>query len=170
MVGVKGSRVQPAPGGTTSRWETRASVGPGRPARTSIRTEVSSRTASRPHPRARPSRKSATAASSPLTDGMATSSSSSFSSSGKIHPEVRRLLLAPDDHRPTTGAGEDLEEERVGRAPVDDMSALDATGGRTDASFDLGPHPAAQHTAGHEAREVVGVREGDEGGGVVPVA
>src|SRR6185295_7698368 len=157
--GVKGSRVQPLPGGTTSRWETSASVGPGLRPRTSIRTASSSRAASTPQPRAVASTYRASASSSPLTDGMATIASSRAISSGKIHPQVGRLLLATHDHGAAAGAGEHLEQQRVGRPAVDDVGALDRAGGRPDARLHLGPHAAGEHAARHETRQVVGIGE-----------
>src|SRR3954451_6607945 len=131
--GANASRVHPTPGGTTSRWETSASVGPGARPRTSTRTEVSSRTASRPHSRTVCSTNSATGPSSPLTEGIATRRSSSVSSSGKIDPEVGRLLLAADDHGAASGTGQHLEQERIRRPTVDDVGALDPARGCADA-------------------------------------
>ena len=76
IVGVNGSRVQPSPGGTTSRCDTSASVGPGAQPRTSIRTAgVVAHARRGPTPRARlPPRTRRAAPRSPLTEGMATSS------------------------------------------------------------------------------------------------
>src|SRR3954462_13371370 len=121
MAGSKGSRLHPAPGGTTSRWETRAIVGPVPQPCTSTRTPEASRTRSSPHRRAVASTKTATSASSPLTDGMATSSRRSSISLGKVDAEIGRLLLAADDHGATAGSGEHLEQQRIGNPTIDDM-------------------------------------------------
>src|SRR3954454_7950401 len=170
MAGVNGSRVQPAPGGTTSRWDTSASVGPAARPRTSTRTDASSRTTSRPQLRVVCSTKSASGPSSPLTEGIATRPSSSVSSSGKIDPEVGRLFLPSDDHGATPGTSEHLEQERIRRPAIDDVGALDPAGGRADAGLDFGPHPTAQHAIGHEPSEVVGIGEGHQSGGIGAIA
>src|SRR5882724_12965477 len=170
IAGVNGSRVQPAPGGTVSRWETSASVCPCPKPLTSTRTEVSSRTTSSPQPRTVCSTNSAMVCSPPLTEGMATSSSRSSTSPGKVHSQVGCLLLPPDDHGSSAGPAEDLEQQGIGGAALDDVGALDAAGGGADAGFHLGPHAAGERAARHEARKVVGIGESDEGGGVGAVA
>jgi len=58
------------------------------------------------------------ASSSPLTEGIATNASSRAISSGKIHPQVRRLLLPTHDHRAASRPGEHLEQQGVRRATV----------------------------------------------------
>src|SRR5512142_2263037 len=170
MDGRNGSRVQPSPGGTTSRWETKASVGPAAFPRTSTRTPAASRTTPRPQPSTVSSTSRPTASSLPLTDGVATRSRSSSISAGQVNAKVGRLLLSADDHGTAARAGEHLEQECVGGSAVDDVRALDAAGCRADARLDLGTHPAGQGAARHEAGEVVGVGEGNERRGIVPVA
>src|SRR5712692_1900219 len=140
ITGANGSRVQPSPGGTTSRWVMRASVGPVRFPRTSTLTPVASRTTSSPAARADCSANCATASSSPLTDGMATRSRSSWTSV-ELGLKLHRLL-ATDDHRAAPDAREHLEQQRVGGPSVDDVRPLHAVRRGPDARLDLGPHPA----------------------------
>src|SRR5512143_984108 len=144
MDGRNGSRVQPSPGGPTSRCETNASVGPAAFPRTSTRTPAASRTTGSPQPSTVSSTSWPTASSLPLTDGVATRSRSSSISAGQVNAKVGRLLLSADDHGAAARAGEDLEQECVGGAAVDDVGALDSAGRRADAGLHLGAHSAGQ--------------------------
>src|SRR4051812_34003667 len=144
MTGVNGSLVQPAPGGTTSRCEASASVGPAPHPRTSMRTPLSLRTTSNPQRRAVSSTKMASSVSSPLIDGIAMSSRRRLISPGKIYPHIRGLLLSAYDHRSTASSSEHLEQECVGCPPIDDVGALDTAGGRAYAGLDLGSHSTGQ--------------------------
>src|ERR1043166_57661 len=116
----------------------KARTGPGRPLSARIVTEASSRTTSRPLLRAAVSSERATSASSPLTEGIATSSLRSAISVGKVHSYICRLFLPADDHRPRAGAGEDLEEDRVVHPSVDDVGPLDTAGRGPEAGLDRG--------------------------------
>src|SRR5919107_4796072 len=170
MTGVKGSRVQPAPGGTTSRCEASTMVGPAPQPRTSTRTPCAFRTTSSPQRRAVSSTKTARSVSSPLIDGMAMSSRSRLISPGKVHSQIRRLFLAAHDHGSASGSGENLQEQRIRSTPIDDVGALDASGGRTDAGLDLGAHSTSERPIRHETRKIVGVSKGDQSGRVIPIA
>src|SRR5690606_25970336 len=132
-----------------------------RPA-TVIFTPVWSRTTSSPHPRAVASASRATASSEPLTEGVATSSVRSSISVAELAAKIGRLLLAADDHGTAAGAGEDLEQQRVGLAAVDDVRALDSAGGCADARLHLRPHAAGDRAAREQGGEVVGIGEGNE--------
>src|ERR1043166_5156289 len=136
----------------------KARTGPGRPLSARIVTEASSRTTSRPRCRAAVSSKRATSASSPLTEGIATSSLRSAISVGKVHSYICRLFLPADDHRPRAGAGEDLEEDRVVRPAVDDVGPLDAAGRGPGAA----PAGGARPVRGRPPRRA---RGGGGGGG-----
>src|SRR5574337_2079828 len=170
MAGANGSRVQPSPGGTTSRCETSASVGPGVGPQSPTRTPEASRTTSSPQVWARASTTRATASSAPLTEGVATSSRRSSTSAGQVNAKIGRLFLPSHDHGAAAGAGEDLEQQGVGGPAINDMGALDAARRRAHAGFDLGPHAARDGAGLHEVREVIGIGEGHQGRRVVAVA
>src|SRR5215204_7412625 len=164
IAGVNGSRVQPAPGGTTSRWEASAIVGPAPQPLISIRTALAFRSTGRPHRRVVSSMKTASSVSCPLTEGMAISSRSRSTSPGKIHPQICRLLLATHDHGATARPGKHFEQQRIGDPAVDDVGTLDATGSRANARLDLRPHAAAEHTVCHETGKIIGIGKGDQCG------
>ena len=88
MVGRKGFRVHPSPGGTTSRCEASSRVGPAASSPTLRRTLVSSRTTSMPARRAYASTNSAAPASFPLMDGIATRSRRNETSVGQVDANV----------------------------------------------------------------------------------
>src|SRR5687768_15863336 len=112
----------------------------------------------------------ASSASWPLTDGMAISSRRRSISPAKIPPQIRRLLLAADDHRAAACSGEHLEQQGIGYPTIDDVGTLDPPGGRPNARLDFRAHATAERAVGHEAGKIVGVGEGDQRGRVGAIA
>ena len=74
------------------------------------------------------------------------------------------------DHRPDAGVGEDLEQQHVGDAAVEDVGAADAVAHGLDAAGDLRDHPAGDRAVGDQRLELVGGRLADQAGRVVDVA
>src|SRR3954468_4998691 len=126
-----------------------------------MRTPFASRITSSPQRRTVSSTNTARSVSSPLTDGIATSSRNRSISPGKVHPQIGGLLLAAHDHGPAAGTGEDLQQQCVRGSPVDDMGPLYPTRRSADAGLDLGPHAPTQHTIGHEPCQIIRVGKGD---------
>src|SRR5437868_7412487 len=126
-------------------------------------TAVSSRMVGSRWSIAHRSMKCATPSSVPETEGVATRSRRRVTSVGEIDTDIRRLFLATHDHRTDPRTGEHLEKERIGGPPVDDVGALDAPGGGTNARLDLGAHPTGERAARHQFGKVVGVGEGHQG-------
>src|ERR1700694_2694050 len=125
-------------------------VGPTSKPRSSNRTPLGSRATPSPHRRAVSSTNTAASASSPLTEGIATRSRSSSTSPGKIHPQIGGLLCPAYDACAPPGTDEDLQQKGIGSTPVDDVGALDTTGGGADAGLDLGTHATRQRSIGCE--------------------
>ena len=74
------------------------------------------------------------------------------------------------DHRADAGVGEDLEQQHVGDAAVEDVGPADAVAHGVDAAGDLGDHPAGDRAVGDQRVELVGRGLADQAGRVVDVA
>ena len=170
MVGSNGSRVQPSPGGTTSRCETRASAPPGAAGTDHdldaglVADHVEAR------PPGLPSTNRAIGSSSPLIEGIATSSRSrsSFSRRGR-HRHSSPFPFVPTIIVPHAGAGEHLESIESGSRPSMMWVRSTPLGRGPDAGLHLGTHPAGQGAARHQLGQIVGIGEGHQRRGIVPV-
>ena len=74
------------------------------------------------------------------------------------------------DHRADAGVGEQLDEQDVGDAAVEDVGPADAVAHGLDAARDLGDHPAGDGAVGHQRVELVGRGLADQAGRVADVA
>ena len=76
-------------------------------------------------------------------------------------------VIESSDHRADALVGEDLEQQHVGDAAVEDVGAAHAVAHRVDAALDLGDHPAGDRAVGHQRVELVGGGLADQAGRVV---
>ena len=86
---------------------------------------------------------------------------------GGAHGELRR----PGDHGADAGVGEQLEQQHVRDAAVEEVGRADAAVDGVEAGRDLGDHPAGQRAVGDErSRARRPTMRRDEAVGVVDVA
>ena len=74
------------------------------------------------------------------------------------------------DHRADAGVGEDLEQQHVGDAAVEDVGVVHAVAHGVGAARDLRDHAAGDRAVGDQSVEFVGGGLADQARGVVDVA
>ncbi len=80
------------------------------------------------------------------------------------------VLSLVHDHGADAGIGEDLEQQHVGDAAVEDVGAVYAVAHGVSAAGDLRDHSTGDHAVGDELIEFVGGHLADQAGSVGDVA